>query len=54
MEKKWICTVCGYVAEGPEAPEDWPRGGGPPRNAPSAAPPNQNSKNSMPKRLSSS
>ena len=24
MEKKWICTVCGYVAEGPEAPEKCP------------------------------
>mgnify|MGYP002237392195 CR=1 FL=1 len=21
MKKKWICTVCGYVHEGDEAPE---------------------------------
>ncbi len=25
MEKKWICTVCGYVAEGPEPPERCPQ-----------------------------
>ena len=24
MAKKWICTVCGYVHEGPEAPEQCP------------------------------
>ena len=24
MAKKWICTVCGYVHEGPEAPERCP------------------------------
>ncbi|MCQ2137290.1 MAG: NADH peroxidase [Bacteroidales bacterium] len=24
MSKKWICTVCGYVHEGPEAPEQCP------------------------------
>ena len=24
MAKKWICTVCGYVAEGEEAPERCP------------------------------
>ena len=24
MEKKWICTVCGYVHEGPEPPEKCP------------------------------
>ncbi|MCF0164095.1 MAG: NADH peroxidase [Bacteroidales bacterium] len=24
MKKKWICTVCGYVHEGPEAPEKCP------------------------------
>ena len=24
MVKKWICTVCGYVHEGPEAPERCP------------------------------
>ena len=24
MEKKFICTVCGYVHEGPEAPEECP------------------------------
>lgn len=24
MSKKWICTVCGYVHEGPEAPEKCP------------------------------
>ena len=24
MAKKWICTVCGYVHEGPEAPEFCP------------------------------
>ena len=24
MKKKWICTVCGYVYEGPEAPEACP------------------------------
>ena len=29
MEKKWICTVCGYVAEGPEAPEKCPLCGAP-------------------------
>ena len=22
--KKWVCTVCGYVYEGPEAPEICP------------------------------
>ena len=25
MKKKWICTVCGYVHEGDEAPEFWPQ-----------------------------
>jgi rubrerythrin len=25
MKKKWICTVCGYVHEGPEAPEICPQ-----------------------------
>jgi rubrerythrin len=25
MQKKWICTVCGYVHEGPEAPEVCPQ-----------------------------
>ena len=25
MAKKWICTVCGYVHEGPEAPERCPQ-----------------------------
>ena len=25
MEKKWICTVCGYVHEGNEAPEKCPQ-----------------------------
>ena len=25
MNKKWICTVCGYVHEGPEAPERCPQ-----------------------------
>ncbi len=29
MEKKWICTVCGYVHEGPEAPEKCPMCGAP-------------------------
>ena len=29
MAKKWICTVCGYVAEGPEAPEKCPLCGAP-------------------------
>ncbi len=29
MEKKWICTVCGYVAEGLEAPEKCPLCGAP-------------------------
>ena len=29
MEKKWICTVCGYVAEGTEAPEKCPLCGAP-------------------------
>lgn len=24
MEKKWRCTVCGYIHEGPEAPEQCP------------------------------
>ena len=24
MKKKWICTVCGYVHEGDEAPEFCP------------------------------
>lgn len=24
MAKKWICTVCGYIHEGPEAPEKCP------------------------------
>jgi len=24
MAKKWICTICGYVHEGPEAPEQCP------------------------------
>ena len=25
MKKKWICTVCGYVHEGDEAPEFCPQ-----------------------------
>ena len=25
MAKKWICTVCGYIAEGEEAPEKCPQ-----------------------------
>ena len=25
MKKKWICTVCGYVHEGDEAPERCPQ-----------------------------
>ena len=25
MKKKWICTVCGYVHEGDEAPEKCPQ-----------------------------
>lgn len=29
MSKKWICTVCGYVHEGPEAPEKCPQCGVP-------------------------
>ena len=29
MAKKWICTVCGYVHEGPEAPEKCPLCGAP-------------------------
>ena len=29
MQKKWICTVCGYVHEGPEAPEKCPMCGVP-------------------------
>ena len=24
MKKKFICTVCGYIYEGTEAPEKWP------------------------------
>ena len=24
MAKKWRCTVCGYIHEGPEAPEQCP------------------------------
>jgi len=24
MSKKWVCTVCGYVHEGPEAPDQCP------------------------------
>ena len=27
MAKKWICTVCGYIAEGEEAPEKCPQCG---------------------------
>jgi len=27
--KKWICTVCGYVHEGPEAPDKCPQCGAP-------------------------
>ncbi len=29
MNKKWICTVCGYVHEGPTAPEKCPQCGVP-------------------------
>jgi rubredoxin len=29
MSKKFICTVCGYVHEGPEAPEKCPQCGVP-------------------------
>ncbi|MDR2791585.1 MAG: NADH peroxidase [Tannerellaceae bacterium] len=29
MKKKWICSVCGYVHEGPEAPEYCPQCGQP-------------------------
>jgi rubrerythrin len=29
MKKKWICTVCGYVHEGEEAPEKCPQCGQP-------------------------
>ncbi len=29
MAKEWICTVCGYVAEGEEAPEKCPQCGAP-------------------------
>ena len=29
MAKKWICTVCGYIAEGEEAPEKCPQCGAP-------------------------
>lgn len=29
MAKKWICTVCGYVAEGETAPEKCPMCGAP-------------------------
>lgn len=29
MDKKWICTVCGYIAEGAEAPEKCPQCGAP-------------------------
>ena len=29
MAKKWICTVCGYIAEGEEAPEKCPLCGAP-------------------------
>lgn len=29
MEKKFICTVCGYIHEGPEAPEKCPLCGAP-------------------------
>lgn len=29
MAKEWICTVCGYVAEGAEAPEKCPQCGAP-------------------------
>jgi rubrerythrin len=25
MQKKWICTVCGYVHEGPTPPEQCPQ-----------------------------
>ena len=29
MAKQWICTVCGYIAEGEEAPEKCPQCGAP-------------------------
>ena len=29
MAKEWICTVCGYVAEGEEAPAKCPQCGAP-------------------------
>lgn len=29
MAKKWICTVCGYIAEGENAPEKCPQCGAP-------------------------
>ena len=29
MAKEWICTVCGYVAEGENAPEKCPQCGAP-------------------------
>lgn len=29
MAKEWICTVCGYVAEGETAPEKCPQCGAP-------------------------
>lgn len=29
MAKEWICTICGYVAEGEEAPEKCPQCGAP-------------------------
>ena len=29
MAKKWICTVCGYIAEGEQAPEKCPQCGAP-------------------------
>ena len=25
MAKKWRCTVCGYIHEGPEAPDQCPK-----------------------------
>ena len=29
MAKQWICTICGYIAEGETAPEKCPQCGAP-------------------------
>ena len=36
--KKWVCSVCGYVYEGEQAPEKCPQCGGPSRTVLNASP----------------